>query len=233
MDPILKRIGDVTIERLSVRSTNPKDETMNSESDTEGSEGLSSDEELNPDISFEDEVKINQTDPVLQKRKNEFIEENVPKRKKSEIVIKSVEILTPKRDDVLSKRVNVNQIYEPQTSSSSNVGSVCSVTQSHVSNEEDSEYDSEEESDIEMPDFQREHLGIPENKMENVPVINAEKTDFIEKLATELGEPSNKPPVEKVDALEYEYDITEKLKEMGKIYIIYNRFLSKIMLFCR
>lgn len=86
---------------------------------------------------------------------------------------------------------------------------ILSRTRLHSDNE-DSEYDSEEESDGE------EASGT--SKLDPVAsVLDTEKTDFIEKLASELGESSSQKSEDtKLDGSDYDYDITEKLKEMGK-----------------
>lgn len=216
MEPILKRIGDVTIERLSARPETIKNETMNSESDTESSEGPSSDEEHNPDVNIEDfdeEIlkKVNpEEEPVTQKRKNEFVseQENQTKKKKCEIVIKSVEIVTPKREDANKSDI---QITSNKDISRTFIANDEEISRTPLNDEEDSEYDSEEESDIDMP-----IPDLADSKVDQVSVLDEEKTDLIETLADQLGESSSKPPSEKIDTSEYDYDITEKLKEMGK-----------------
>lgn len=79
------------------------------------------------------------------------------------------------------------------------------------SENEDSEYDSEEDSEGEDPTRK-----LPSS----VSVIDTDKTDFIEKLASELGEPScSKSEEDKISTEDYNYDITEKLKEMGKFIL--------------
>lgn len=178
MEPILKRIGDVTIERLSTRD-NPKPEPIIN-SETESEESLLSEDELN--INTDDESPKNPN-----KRKIDEIEiEGATKKSKSEEI---------KDDDVLSEIKDGEKIVRTR-----------------LSDDEDEEYDSEEESDIEMPSE------LSDGKMESV--IDAEKTDFIEKLAGELGESSQKSVSdEKVNASDYDYDITEKLKEMGTFFL--------------
>lgn len=178
MEPILKRIGDVTIERLT-RQDDPKN--MNSESDS-SSESLSSDDELNPERALEEADELEKLGKN-QKRKNDFSDESKIKKTKSDVISESVKE---------SERTELD------------------------SEEEDSEYDSEEESDIDMP-----INDLAEGKVDSVSVIDPEKTDFIEKLAGELGESSQKSEDDKIDTSEYDYDITEKLKEMGKLWFIY------------
>lgn len=88
-----------------------------------------------------------------------------------------------------------------------NSGTVSQRARLHSENE-DSEYDSEEDSEGEDPIRK-----LPSS----VSVIDTDKTDFIEKLASELGEPScSKSEEDKISTEDYNYDITEKLKEMGK-----------------
>lgn len=179
MDPILKRIGDVTIERLTTRespgSSTAKNVTMDTDSGSE-SPG-SSDDELNADADFNEKLLA-----LAQSQKRKTLSDTDD-------------------DDVKIKKSKSDEVEIGDK-----VAKGDKLLRTIVTDDEDSEYDSEEDSDMEA--------GIADGKL-----LDSDKSDgFIEKFA-EIGESSQKSGDEKIDASDYDYDITEKLKEMGEISV--------------
>lgn len=203
---------------------------INFSSDSDSDNGLSEDDAdfLNADLDFNDKPTTSSADslPALNqqllqsiKRKNEFESDILnPMMKKSknlktlhdelqnELEASDNEEDEDEDDDFLNLD-NVSEFTNKSVGEGVSVSDDTDVaktrTQLH-SDIEDMEYDSEEDSDVE------DHL--------KPGVIEGEKTDFIEKLASELGESSCPKPTEE-NTSDYNYDITEKLKEMGEISV--------------
>ncbi|RZC39164.1 hypothetical protein BDFB_001515, partial [Asbolus verrucosus] len=195
MEPILQRFGDVTIQRLEKSKVGPQSDCSSlDKSKDEGSsspEDESNDETLNLKRSFPDSqisIKKFKFDPSTITLEKKPVEDVVNEHKKI-------------GDDTSEKR-----------------SKFLNSDEMNFSDTEISDFDSESEleSDSEM---------ISSDKANNVKLNSEDEstsTSFLEKLVDDPylvpePEPLKVPDNNTVDNEDYDFDIKEKLKEMGEI----------------
>ncbi|XP_044727054.1 uncharacterized protein LOC123290790 isoform X2 [Chrysoperla carnea] len=230
MDPVLQRIGDVTIERVVPKKQNSsegKDELQNVE-DSETDFSMSGEELSDEDITDLDEKAAQDDVPLDEEYEHITLPSEVTIKRKGDE--QNTEANSKKHKTGLENEETEKEVSKVSKEEEMEISKNIELLNS-VDELTDDEYEESEESEDEMSESKKSKSETPKPTTEDS--IDIEKSDFIEKLTqginfddtiTEIkteniDKDSNSVSKESDNTSEYDYDITEKLREMGEISV--------------